>query len=85
MSETRSTLENIAHAFAGELEARDDRLAKLITDGFEQLNTRLAAVEQRLSTQDQRLTAQEQSDRNLLQAMGNLQGQIAALSRVSRS
>lgn len=67
MPEQRSTLENIAQAFAGELEAGDDRLAKLITDGFARI--------------DARLTALEQSDRNIVQAMGNLQGQVAAPSR----
>ena len=70
MSETRSTLENIAHAFAGELEARDDRLAKLITEGFAKIEARMTAL--------------EQSDRNIVQAMGNLQGQVAALSRTTK-
>ncbi len=77
MSEARSTLENIANAFAGELEARDDRLAKLITEGFAKIDSRFASFEQRL-------TALEQSDRHLLQAMGNLQGQVASLSRITK-
>jgi hypothetical protein len=70
MSETRSALENIAHAFAGELEARDDRLAKLITEGFAKIEARMTAL--------------EQSDRNIVQAMGKLQGQVAALSRTTK-
>jgi hypothetical protein len=30
------------------------------------------------------MTALEQSDRNIVQAMGNLQGQVAALSRTTK-
>ena len=77
MPENRTTLENIAHAFAGEPEARYDRLPKLIIDGFAKIDSRFASFEQRL-------TALEQSDRHLLQAMGNLQGQVAALSRTMK-
>jgi|GEM_PF-5705300 len=65
-----TTLTNIAHAFAGEMEARDERLLAAIRAEFAQVKERLDHHEKRFDEIDSQL-------REMRQALGYRQGQKA--------
>lgn len=92
MTQAPDTLANIALSFAGELAAREERLraeqaqalakiADLITGGFQSMNTRIGQLEARISGIEGNIEKLQASDRELLQAMSNLQGQVTGMQR----
>ncbi len=89
MTQAHDTLTNIALAFAGELAAREERLAeaqraeqraslKIIEQGFSKMSEQLIAVRADIAE----LKA---SDRELLSGLQNLQGQVAAMQRTPKA
>jgi hypothetical protein len=85
MTQAPDTLTNIALSFARELAAREERLAeaqrasqrevlKIIEQGFSKISSELAEMRADISES-------KSSVRELLQAMGNLQGQLMNMQR----
>lgn len=96
MTQAPDTLANIALSFAGELAAREERLraeqaqglnriAELITGGFQSMNNRIGQLETRISGIEANIEKLQASDRDLLQAMSNLQGQVTGMQRSLKS
>jgi hypothetical protein len=87
MTPAPDTLANIGLAFPGELTERENcfraeltqslgKIADLITSGFQFMNTRIGQLENRISGIEGNIEKLQASDRELLQAVINLQGQV---------
>lgn len=96
MTQALDTLANIALSFAGELAAREERLraeqaqglnriADMIQSGFAGIHKDMDGIRKDMDGIRADIAELKASDRQLLSALQNLQGQVTAIQRTGKN